>query len=59
MHHQNPSIIMNSNGGCGCCSAHRQYGVFRFLFDCVMIAATGGFWLIWVLIRESRSRRCC
>lgn len=34
----------------------RRYGLFRFLFDCLMTVLTGGFWLIWVFIREMRKR---
>lgn len=33
---------------------YRRYGFFNFLFDCTMIALTGGFWLIWIFIREMR-----
>jgi hypothetical protein len=34
----------------------KRYGLFSFIFDCVMIALTGGFWLVWVFVRESRKR---
>lgn len=32
----------------------RRYGFFKFLFDVFMTSVTGGFWLIWVFIREMR-----
>lgn len=35
---------------------HRHYGFFKFLGDCFMTLITGGFWLIWVFIREMRNR---
>lgn len=34
----------------------RKYGFFNFLFDVVMTGITGGLWLIWVFVREMRSR---
>lgn len=34
----------------------KPYGLFRFLFDCVMVLITSGFWLIWIFIREMRKR---
>lgn len=34
----------------------KRYGIFRFLFDCFMVAVTGGFWLIWIFVREMRKR---
>lgn len=32
----------------------RKYGLGSFLFDCIMVCVTAGFWLIWVFVRESR-----
>ena len=32
----------------------RRYGLFNFLLDVTMTALTGGFWLIWIFIREMR-----
>lgn len=32
----------------------KKYGLFRFLLDCFMVVITGGFWLIWIFIREMR-----
>ena len=32
----------------------RRYGFFNFLFDVFMVSVTGGFWLIWIFIREMR-----
>lgn len=35
-------------------SPRKKYGFFNFLFDCIMVALTSGFWLIWIFIREMR-----
>ena len=32
----------------------RRYGLFNFLFHVFMVSMTGGFWLIWIFIREMR-----
>ena len=32
----------------------RRYGFFNFLLDVTLTAVTGGFWLIWIFIREMR-----
>ena len=32
----------------------RRYGFFHFLLDVTLTALTGGFWLIWIFIREMR-----
>ena len=34
----------------------KKYGLGRFLFDVLMTIITGGFWLIWVFVREMRKR---
>jgi len=34
----------------------RRYGFFHFLWDCFMVLATCGLWLIWIFIREMRNR---
>lgn len=34
----------------------KSYGFWKFLGDCFMTFITGGFWLIWVFIREMRKR---
>jgi hypothetical protein len=34
----------------------KHYGFFKFLGDCVMVGITGGFWLIWIFVREMRKR---
>lgn len=34
----------------------RRYGFKNFLWDCLMICATGGFWLLWIFVREMRNR---
>ena len=35
----------------------RNYGFFHFVWDCFMILATLGFWLIWIFVREMRNHR--
>lgn len=32
----------------------RRYGLMSFLFDVIMVAITGGLWLIWIFVREMR-----
>lgn len=44
----NPPIYINQPS--------RKYGLFRFLFDLFMVGITGGLWLIWIFVREMRSR---
>jgi len=42
---------------CDCynlCTHRRPYGFARLLLDCVLLLATGGLWLIWILFRELR-----
>ena len=34
-----------------------NYGLGKFIFDCALTFLTGGFWLIWIFIREMRKRR--
>ena len=34
----------------------RKYGAWNFLGDIIMVAITGGLWLIWIFIREMRQR---
>jgi hypothetical protein len=34
----------------------KPYGVFRFLVDATLTIITGGLWLIWIFVREMRSR---
>lgn len=34
----------------------KPYGFFSFVFDCIMTLITGGFWLLWVFVREMRRR---
>lgn len=36
--------------------ARKSYGFFGFLFDLIMIAITGGLWLVWIFVREMRRR---
>ncbi len=35
----------------------RRYGLTSFLFDAFMTLITGGFWLIWIFVREMRGQR--
>ena len=37
-----------------CCRP--KYRIRSFIFDLIMIALTGGLWLIWIFIREMRNR---
>jgi hypothetical protein len=37
-------------------SQRRPYGCMSFLFDILLTAVTGGFWLIWIFVREMRRR---
>lgn len=32
----------------------KQYGFFKFVVDCALVFITGGFWLIWIFVREMR-----
>jgi hypothetical protein len=34
----------------------KRYGLGSFLFDVLLTILTGGFWLIWVFVREMRKR---
>lgn len=36
---------------------NRKYGCMSFLFDLLMIALTGGLWLVWIFVREMRGKR--
>ena len=31
-----------------------KYSFGNFLFDVILTCLTGGFWLIWVFVRENR-----
>lgn len=33
------------------------YGCGHFLFDVSMVVVTGGFWLIWIFVRELRRKK--
>ncbi len=35
----------------------KSYGFWKFVGDCFMTLLTGGFWLIWVFVREMRKRK--
>lgn len=32
----------------------RKYRLRSFIFDLIMVAITGGLWLIWIFVREMR-----
>jgi hypothetical protein len=34
----------------------KNYGALNFLADIIMTVVTGGLWLIWIFVREMRSR---
>lgn len=34
----------------------KPYGFWKFVFDIFMVVITGGFWLIWIFVREMRKR---
>ncbi len=38
------------------CRRHRKYGFWKFMLDCFMTLVTGGLWIIWIFVREMRSR---
>lgn len=33
----------------------KKYGLLHFIWDCIMVIATGGLWLIWIYVREKRN----
>lgn len=33
----------------------RRYGCLSFLADVMLTLLTGGFWLIWIFVREHRN----
>jgi hypothetical protein len=33
-----------------------NYGLGKFILDFILVVLTGGFWLIWIFIREMRRR---
>jgi hypothetical protein len=35
-------------------SKSRKYGLLNFILDVVLTILTGGFWLIWIFVREVR-----
>ena len=35
----------------------RTYGIGNFLLDIILVCITGGFWLIWIFVREVRLNR--
>jgi hypothetical protein len=34
----------------------KKYGFFNFLCDITLTVLTGGLWIIWIFVREMRSR---
>lgn len=35
---------------------NKSYGFWKFMGDVAMTLLTGGFWLIWIFVREMRNR---
>lgn len=35
----------------------KTYGFFKFCLDVGLTCITGGFWLIWIFVREMRKAR--
>lgn len=38
------------------CKPPRKYGFWKFMLDIFMVCVTGGFWIIWIFVREMRGR---
>jgi hypothetical protein len=34
----------------------RKYGFLNLIVDVILVCITGGFWLIWIFVREMRRR---
>jgi len=34
----------------------KKYGLMKFVVDIALTVITGGFWLIWIFVREMRGR---
>lgn len=45
------SHIVHTHSTC-----HKPYGFWRFMLDIFLVVITGGFWLIWIFVREMRKR---
>jgi hypothetical protein len=37
-------------------SVRKKYGFWSFLWDCIMVCLTCGFWLIYIYVREKREQ---
>ena len=37
-------------------TCRKKYGFWKFMLDCLMVVLTGGFWIIWIFVREMRGR---
>jgi uncharacterized membrane protein YjgN (DUF898 family) len=35
----------------------KRYGFLKFIVDVLLTCITGGFWLIWIFVREMRKAR--
>jgi hypothetical protein len=35
-------------------AGRKRYNFFNFILDFIMTIITGGFWLIWIFVREMR-----
>lgn len=50
---------MGCHSHCGCyCACPKKYTFGSFLFDLIMIAVTGGAWILWICVREITKNRC-
>ena len=47
MHYYNERVIVMTR---------KRYGFMNFLGDFFMTCITGGFWLIWIFVREMRKQ---
>ena len=50
------SSVMRSRASLEGKTTMRKYGLFQFLLDIILTLLTGGLWLIWIFVREMRSR---
>lgn len=35
----------------------KTYGFWNFVLDALLVVVTGGFWFIWIFVREMRRNR--
>jgi len=41
-------------GSAALMNCRKKYGFWKFIGDCLMVVLTGGFWIIWIFVREMR-----